>query len=356
MNYFRPIIAICLLAMVGLEAVPAQNVPSGMTYQGRLTDVSNVAVADGNGYEIEVRLWSASTGGTLLWGSRYTGVPLKSGAFNLILGSGGTPIAGATTTDLKAAFSTATVYLGLTATKSASGAAISFPTEILPRQQIFSNPYAFHADVAASVQADSVNSESIKNGQVTNDDLAPQSVATSQIVNGAVTNEKLSDRIVTPAKLVPDCAIIVDEKNQGILGGAAPQGQTWYQRTLNKVASIQGNSISLLPNNIINLAQGVYLIEGDAPAMGVSRTCAVLRKSGTQTIAIQGSSGLTQNAGNPICIRSIFRGIITVSAPSEQFEVWQYIQDSYGSNAFGEATNAPGAKEVYTSVKILRIQ
>jgi microcystin-dependent protein len=137
-----------LSALLVTTSFAQTTVPANMTYQGRLTDSNNASVPDGNGYEIEVRLWSAPTSGTLLWGSRYTGVPLKSGAFNLILGSGGTPITGATTTDLKAAFSNATVYLSLTATKSASGAAISSPTEILPRQQIFSTPFAFRTDKA----------------------------------------------------------------------------------------------------------------------------------------------------------------------------------------------------------------
>lgn len=109
-----------------------------MTYLDRLTDSSNAPVPDGTGYEIEVRLWSAPAGGSLLWGTRYTGVPLKSGAFNLILGSGGTPIPGATHTDLKLAFNTPTAHLCLTTTKNATGATIPSSTEILPRKQTFS--------------------------------------------------------------------------------------------------------------------------------------------------------------------------------------------------------------------------
>ncbi len=147
----------------------AQTVPSGMTYQGRLTDASNAPVPDGTGYEIEVRLWSAPTGGTLLWGTRYTGVPLKSGAFNLILGSGGTPIPGATHADLKLAFNTPTVHLGLTTTKTATGAAIPSPTEILPRQQIFTTPYAFRAE---AVVPNGVDSLAIKDQSVDLDELS----------------------------------------------------------------------------------------------------------------------------------------------------------------------------------------
>ena len=168
----KTILLSLLLAVAASAPAFAQTVPSGMTYQGRLTDASNAPVPDGTGYEIEVRLWSAPTGGTLLWGTRYTGVPLKSGAFNLILGSGGTSIPGAATTDIKAAFNipnTNGIHLGLTTTKTATGAAIPSPTEILPRQQIFSTPYAFKA---ATVEPNAVDSTVIKDQSIVLADLS----------------------------------------------------------------------------------------------------------------------------------------------------------------------------------------
>ncbi len=157
-------------------------VPGNITYQGRLTDAGNAPLPDGTGYEIEVRLWSAITGGTLLWGTRYTGIPLKGGAFNLILGSGGTAIAGAATTDLKAAFNTATVHLGLTTTRSANGAAIPSPSEILPRQQIFSTPYSFKA---ATVEPNGVDSTAIKDQAIALADLSAK-VAEALTPTGSV--------------------------------------------------------------------------------------------------------------------------------------------------------------------------
>lgn len=165
------IILSLVLAFAASAPAPAQTVPTGMTYQGRLTDASGAPVPDGSGYEIEIRLWSASTGGTHLWGSRYTGVTLKGGAFSLILGSGGTAIAGATNTDLKTAFNTApsTVHLGLTTTKTAAGVAIPSPSEVLPRQAIFSTPYSFKA---ATVAADGVDSPIIKDQSIELADLS----------------------------------------------------------------------------------------------------------------------------------------------------------------------------------------
>lgn len=69
--------------VVGFTPVIAQTDPTGITYQGRLTDASNAPVPHGAGYAIEVRLWSARTGVTLLWGTRYTGVPLQKRSLQL---------------------------------------------------------------------------------------------------------------------------------------------------------------------------------------------------------------------------------------------------------------------------------
>lgn len=147
-NSFLSVCAICFMALSIVTTQAQTSVPNNMTYQGRLTDANGVALPDGNGYEVEIRLWNSATAGTLLWGTRYSGVPLKNGAFNLILGSGGTAISGAVTTDLKTAFNTVPVHFGITVTKNPAGEAIAGPAEILPRQQVFSSPFAFRADKA----------------------------------------------------------------------------------------------------------------------------------------------------------------------------------------------------------------
>ncbi len=342
----------------------AQTVPSGMTYQGRLTDASNAPVPDGTGYEIEVRLWSAPTGGTLLWGTRYSGVPLKGGAFNLILGSGGTSIAGATTTDLKAAFNNPTVHLGLTTTKSASGAAIQSPTEILPRQQIFSTPYAFRAQTAAvaeSAQTDGILSAAIKDGEVKSADIAPsavqtaqladQSVTTAKIANGAILGEDLAAETITPDRLAQDFACVVDEKPAGTSGGSAIVG--WNKRDLNKLAYSQGNSVSVA-GNAITLKTGTYLISGEVSSYETQENKAALRRSGDSTAVIYGATTRNRNGS---CPTASFSGIVTVTAPTESFEVWHYISvNGNGVNNLGVSLNAAGTPEIYTTVKIMRMK
>lgn len=143
---------ICLILSLacGSIVLGQTTVPSGMTYQGRLTDANSNPLPDGNGYEVEVRLWTTSTGGTTpIWAARYSGIPLKSGAFSLILGSAGGAAIGGAIIDLKTVFSTSpSTYLGLTITKNGGGVAISNPSEILPRQQLLSSPYAFQSEKA----------------------------------------------------------------------------------------------------------------------------------------------------------------------------------------------------------------
>jgi microcystin-dependent protein len=136
-----------LLLTLTASLVQSQSVPTLTNYQGRITDANGSAVPDGNSYEIEVRLWSSATGGTTpIWATRYTDVMVKNGALNLILGGGGSPITGAITTDLKTAFATSSVYLGMTVTKGATGTPIANPSEILPRQQWMTAPFAFRAE------------------------------------------------------------------------------------------------------------------------------------------------------------------------------------------------------------------
>ena len=74
-----------LLQPAEADLVLAQP-PFTMNYQGYLTDNSGVPV-DGL-YDFEARLYDAAAGGTQEWGPETHGdVPVKSGLFNLVLGS-----------------------------------------------------------------------------------------------------------------------------------------------------------------------------------------------------------------------------------------------------------------------------
>lgn len=135
-------------AILGTSAL-AQTVPKLMNYQGRLTDAAGGALPDGR-YGIMMRIWAEPTAtNRLVWGQEFNNVVLVNGVFNLIMG-GGAPIAGAETNDIAAAFFETNRFIGVTVISGANGAPIADPSEMVPRQQVLSAPFAFTAERVAT--------------------------------------------------------------------------------------------------------------------------------------------------------------------------------------------------------------
>ena len=375
------ILSALLIFVLSFQAnAQSLTVPALTPYQGRLTDASGNPVADGNGYEIEVRLWPATTGGSApIWATRYSGIAVKSGALNIILGSpSGTPIAGATTTDLKTAFTTTNVFIGLTVTKGATGAPIANPTEVLPRQQILSSPYALKAN-SASTSDSSAFAQSIGDGSVTTSKIADGSVTGQKLASGAIGTDNLNNSAVTPAKLNPTCAIFSEQ----FPSGTAPQSPKigWQKRTLNTQEINVGGDVSFDPSNAhFTLNPGVYEIEASIPYMsnwnasgwGCWHRGALKKLSDGTLIALTtnyfseqpGSNYAVGWTGGTIMVHTI----VWVPSGGESFELAHFIQDEYRRVANGTAgsasiyggcglpTSSPGLSETYSRVIIKRLQ
>ena len=166
-NAIAKVVLASILPTVALTvihaAVPStatQNVPGKMNYQGYLRDPSTGnAYADGI-YTLDCRIYSNDMGGTPLWGGRYSAY-VKDGYFNIMLGdenatqnlddmSGITytgaanlwkALWGANSTDCKR-------FLGVTPLQDANHAVIPSPSEIMPRQELLTGPFAFRAQSA----------------------------------------------------------------------------------------------------------------------------------------------------------------------------------------------------------------
>ena len=166
-NTIVKVVLAAILPAVALSvihaAVPAtatQNVPGKMNYQGYLRDPSTgAAYADGI-YTLDCRIYNSDMGGTCLWGGRYSAY-VKDGYFNIMLGDENATqnlddmtgitytgaanlwkaLWGANATDCKR-------FLGVTPLQDANYAIISSPTEILPRQELLTAPFAFRAQSA----------------------------------------------------------------------------------------------------------------------------------------------------------------------------------------------------------------
>ncbi|MFA5926334.1 MAG: LamG-like jellyroll fold domain-containing protein, partial [Parcubacteria group bacterium] len=104
-----------------------------MNYQGKLTNTSNVAVADGN-YDMVFKLYDAAENGNLLWTGTYTAVngnavAVSKGIFSVMLGSGNGNA-------LNLNFDQDTYYLGVTVDSDA---------EMSPRKRLGAVPQAINS-------------------------------------------------------------------------------------------------------------------------------------------------------------------------------------------------------------------
>jgi len=156
-----------------------------------LTDQTGAAMPAG-AYAIQFRLWDdplASGTNDLIWGQQQNLTVQPNGVFNAILGSpGGSSIVGATSAvnNLTYAFAGTNCFLGLTVISNPSGVLTNL-SEILPRQQLLSVPFAVQAQnamVASSVTPASIVNASLTPGLVTLTNLAPRQIGTNVGVGG----------------------------------------------------------------------------------------------------------------------------------------------------------------------------
>lgn len=344
------------------KPLAAQTVPTGMAYQGRLTDASNLPAPDGTGYEIDVRLWTTAAGGTQpIWAARYSNVPVKNGAFNLILGSPGGGALNGAIADLKTVFNTApTTYIALTVNKSATGASVANPTEILPRQQLFSSSYAFRAAQAATVDSDAILSASIKNGEVATADLADGSVTNAKLASGSVTLASIAANTINSSaiagnsidadRLKLDYAKFVDEKPSNTSGGTYAQG--WLKRTLNKTESTAGSSITR-SGDIITLQPGVYWVCASVPAYHCDIIAYLRKVDGTNLM--RGTYIYPTYSGYDF---SAIQGPLVITEDNTSIEIWQYspLRAPGNDRSLGFSAGAAGIPEQYTEISFLKIR
>ena len=157
-----------LFATTIMAAAPSsisEFVPMTMNYQGYLANPSTGAAYTDGIYDIQCRLYTAASGGTAIWGAQYS-VYVKDGYFNIMLGDSTSStvystVSGSSSTTYgkdylwKALLDTSynSLYLGVTPLQGPTHAAIQSPSEISPRQQLLTGPYAFRAQSAKYADA-----------------------------------------------------------------------------------------------------------------------------------------------------------------------------------------------------------
>jgi hypothetical protein len=261
-------------------------------------------------------------------------------------------------------------------TKNAAGVALPNASEVLPRQQIFSTPFAFRADVAGTVLPDGVLSAAIKDGEVKAVDLAASAVTTQSLVDGAVTTGKIATGAVQgsniasqgipPGKIAADYAVFREEQDGDVFGGTALAG--WVLRTLNAgtVATPPGGSTISRSGNTITLQSGTYLIKASAPMYALGNSQLVLRDvTGSPASPVVKLRGTSEYIGTntPASSASTIEDYLTVESGPRQYQLWQYCRsgDTNYPGRLGVAVNeikSPDApdKNIYTRIHIQKIQ
>ena len=136
-----------IVLMLAFAVAAMQEAVSGQfAYQGVLKNSDNTAMTGTK--ELELRLYNAATGGTLLWGHSYAVQLDGNGLFNTVLDDNtGSMLSGAPSTSLEDVFAqNDNIFISLKV-KDSSG-------EILPRQKLLPVPFA---TVAANVSRASGN-------------------------------------------------------------------------------------------------------------------------------------------------------------------------------------------------------
>jgi hypothetical protein len=178
----KKIILLLFIIFMGVQITYA-DVPSTVSFQGRLTNSSGIPVADSL-YTISARLYDSEAAaiGAHVWIDSFD-VQSKNGYFTIVFGSGLSPL---TSLDFNQQY-----WVGVK---------VGADAEMTPRQALHTVPYAMN------VSDDAIATAKIK-------DLA---VTTTKIDDLAVTAAKIADTTITGAKIAV-----------GTVSGGATGNITW---------------------------------------------------------------------------------------------------------------------------------
>ena len=179
---------ICSSQTSAEEGAQGAGIPRTMLYEGFITDNSGQPLPDGP-YDFRFSLYDTPDGGAPIWTEEHLGVQVAGGAMHVRLGEGTTPA------PLDLPFDTQ-YYLGIQ---------LGEDPEMYPRLRLMTTAYAFR----------SLAAQSVPDGSITAEKLAPLSVTDEHIVD--VSWEKIKD--------VPES----QGGGNGGGGGAVP-ASVWHTR------------------------------------------------------------------------------------------------------------------------------
>ncbi|MDH4227890.1 MAG: MopE-related protein [Deltaproteobacteria bacterium] len=134
-----------LLLLVLLSSLSEAAVPGTLTYQGRLTNSSGLAIT--GQVDITFNIYSVPTGGAPLWTQTIAGVTVVNGIFTATLGTVVNPIN-------SSVISGADVYIGVK---------VGTDVEMMPRQKFAAVPYSVKASEADTVVDGAITAAKLAN-------------------------------------------------------------------------------------------------------------------------------------------------------------------------------------------------
>ena len=154
----------------------------------------------------------------------------------------------------------------------------------------------------------------------------------------------------------PVVAIIKDVKNIGAEGGTNVAG-VWQTRDLNTLDDPYG-IVGSLSANQFTLPIGRYLIEASVPSYRVGEHKSALYNV-TNNAYFSGTNAHSLSTMNSAVALSVISNYVTVTAPSNLFEIRQITTQTGFTNAFGLQIGglvAAAENELYTQVKITKLE
>jgi len=170
-----------------------------ISYQGKLTNASNVAVANGN-YDMIIRIYDADSGGSCLWSAQGScgsptarSVAVANGIFSIMLGeTGDNPI----TLDFNSSY-----YLGVQ---------VGVDAEMTPRKKVGAAGYAFNADRLDGLDSATANTVSTIVARDGSGNFSAGTITAtlvgnaSTVTNGVYTNAANSMTLINPLTTIAE--------------------------------------------------------------------------------------------------------------------------------------------------------
>lgn len=150
-------------------------------------------------------------------------------------------------------------------------------------------------------------------------------------------------------KQFANVAYIAGTKANGTDAGASAAGN--QTRELTTIISDPNGIVTSLSGNQFTLPAGKYFIEASAPAHSCRHKLKVRNITAGSTVVLNGT---TIFAGSNVTTPSIASGVVTITTPSA-FDLYHYTSTIVASDGLGVDSSGSGEVEVYSTVKITRL-